>query len=90
MRLSNRPNPFGQGTSIEYRLPAPAHVRITIFDLAGRRVRNLVDDPMPLGPHAKFWDGRTEGGQKAGSGTYVIKLSLDGKVVATRRTTLIR
>jgi hypothetical protein len=37
-----------------------------------------------------FWDGLNDAGRKAGSGTYLIKLSLDGKVVATRRTMLIR
>jgi len=88
--LSNRPNPFGRGTTVEYRLPAAADVRLTVFDLAGRRIRSLVSERMPAGPHAMFWDGLSESGRKVGSGTYLIKLSLDGKVVASRRATLIR
>jgi hypothetical protein len=88
--LSNRPNPFGQGTTIEYRLPSDAMVSLTVFDLAGRRVRDLVDERMPAGPHAMFWDGRGQSGQKLGSGVYMIKLAVNGKVVATRRATLVR
>jgi hypothetical protein len=88
--LSNRPNPFGQGTTIEYRLPSDAMVSLTVFDLAGRRVRDLVDERMPAGPHAMFWDGRGQSGQKLGSGVYMIKLAINGKVVATRRATLVR
>jgi len=90
VKLSNRPNPFGYGTTIEYRLPAAARVRLTVYDAAGRIVRSLVDDEMPVGPHAMFWDGRNAAGRKVGSGAFFIRLSLDGKVVATRRATLVR
>jgi flagellar hook assembly protein FlgD len=65
-------------------------VGLTVFDLAGRRVRSLVDERMPAGPHAMFWDGRGQSGQKLGSGVYMIKLAINGKVVATRRATLVR
>ena len=37
-----------------------------------------------------FWNGLNDSGRKVGSGTYIIKLSLDGKVVATHRTTMVR
>jgi hypothetical protein len=90
VKLSNRPSPFGAGTTVEYRLPTTAHVRLTVFDIAGRRVTELVNDRLPEGPHAMFWNGLNDSGRKVGSGTYIIKLSLDGKVVATHRTTMVR
>jgi len=90
VKLSNRPSPFGAGTTVEYRLPTTARVNLAVFDIAGRRIQTLVNETMPAGPHAMFWDGLNDAGRKAGSGTYLIKLSLDGKVVATRRTMLIR
>jgi hypothetical protein len=88
--LSNRPSPFGAGTTVEYRLPTAARINLAVFDIAGRRIQTLVNETMPAGPHAMFWDGLNDAGRKAGSGTYLIKLSIDGKVVATRRTMLIR
>jgi hypothetical protein len=90
VKLSNRPSPFGAGTTVEYRLPTAARVHLAVFDIAGRRISTLVNETMPAGPHAMFWDGMNDSGRKAGSGTYLIKLSLDGKVVATRRTMLVR
>lgn len=37
--MSNRPNPFGLGTTVEYRLPASAGVRLTVLDLSEPRGR---------------------------------------------------
>jgi len=90
LKLSNRPNPFGQGTSIEYRLPAPAAVNLAIFNAAGQAVRTLTKANLPAGPHAMYWDGRNDEGKKLKAGVYFIKIVLDGKVTSTRRATLLR
>jgi hypothetical protein len=88
--LSSRPNPFGAGTTVEYRLSTPSHVRLLVYDLAGHIVRHLSDDLLPAGPHAMLWDGRSDAGARLGSGTYFIKLSVDGKLVATRKAAIIK
>jgi hypothetical protein len=90
IKLSNRPNPFGSGTTIEYRLANPANVDLSIFDASGKRVRTLTKVRMPTGPHAMFWDGRNDDGRKLGSGVYFIKLSIDGTIAGTKRATLVR
>jgi hypothetical protein len=90
IQLSNSPNPFSPGTTIQYRLPSPAAVRITVYDAAGKRVRELTDARLPAGPHAVLWDGRTDSGRRLGSGTYFIKLTVDGVSLATRKAVLIR
>jgi hypothetical protein len=41
----NYPNPFNPGTLITYDLSVTTHVRLTVFDLTGRKVRTLVDGP---------------------------------------------
>ena len=47
--LQNRPNPFSGRTSIAFELPRRSHVRLEIFDLAGRRVCALADRPFDGG-----------------------------------------
>ena len=45
------PNPFAKVSHISFDLERPVHVRITVYDLLGRRVRMLVDSPRPVGRH---------------------------------------
>ena len=40
---SNYPNPFTRTTTIEYALPAPGHVHLSVYDVLGREVAILVD-----------------------------------------------
>jgi hypothetical protein len=90
VRLSNHPNPFGPTTMLEYRLPQTALVRLTVYDAAGKLVRNLTNELVPAGPHAMLWDGRDDIGHRLGSGAYFIKLSVDGKIIATKKAMLVR
>jgi len=73
----NSPNPFNAGTRIHYFLDAAAMgpVSLTIYDLAGRRVRSLVSGRL-VGPgdHWVNWDGRDDRGFDAPSGTYLVTL----------------
>ncbi|MFA7332179.1 MAG: right-handed parallel beta-helix repeat-containing protein [Candidatus Delongbacteria bacterium] len=45
------PNPFNPATQLVLHLDQPAPVRLTIHDLAGRRVALLLDGPLPAGVH---------------------------------------
>ncbi len=56
-RLSqNYPNPFNAETVIEFDLPQQSYVTIEIYDLLGRRVVTLVDNPKEAGFHQITWD----------------------------------
>ena len=47
----NQPNPFGLRTTLRFALPKASHVRLEVFDLAGRRVATVVDGPREAGRH---------------------------------------
>lgn len=64
------PNPFGERTTLRFRLDRPETVRLEIFDAAGRRVRRLLGGPVPVGPHEIVWDGRDDSGRPVDSGIY--------------------
>jgi hypothetical protein len=70
----NSPNPFNPVTVIEYQLPHPEHVRIDVFNIAGKLVTTLVDGPMDAGRKTVTWDGTDRDGQHVSSGVYLYRM----------------
>ena len=68
------PNPFNPSTVIRYALPEESFVRLKVYDVLGRRVRDLVEGKQPAGWHRVVWDGRDEFGRELGSGVYLCML----------------
>lgn len=71
----NTPNPFNPGTSIHYAVGVDGVVNLTVHDLAGRRVRTLVQERVTAGEHVVNWDGRSADEQELPSGIYVARLA---------------
>ncbi len=88
-RLEAAPNPFNPATVIKYSLPLAGDVRLSIYDVAGRLVRILVDERVSSGNHTTTWDGRDAAGVEASSGIYFTRLEAGGEV-ETRKITLVR
>ena len=80
----NHPNPFNPATVISFSVSRPGPVSLTVFDLAGRRVADLVDREMGAGRHQVNWEPRD-----LPSGTYVFRLQVDGAVM-TRKGLLVK
>lgn len=73
-----RPNPFRDVTELTFTTPRPGPIDLSIYDLAGRRVRSLVREWRNAGTHAASWDGSTEAG-RAAAGVYFVRLeTVDG------------
>ena len=86
----NYPNPFNASTTIGFSLPAPTACRLSVHDLQGRRVRDLVArEEMPSGRHRVAWDGTDAGGGELASGVYLYRLRA-GEGIRTRRLVLAR
>ena len=49
--FQNAPNPFSGETTIRYKLTAPGHVRLKVFDLTGREIRTLADENQQPGSY---------------------------------------
>lgn len=80
----NYPNPFNPATTIRYTLRTAGPVSLTVYDVQGRRVRTLVDQPQAAGPHSVSFDaGRLP------SGTYLYRLETPSGT-DTRTMTLVR
>lgn len=57
--LTNYPNPFVGETTLEFTTPQPAHVRLVVFDVLGRRVETVVDHRHSRGMHQVRWNSES-------------------------------
>jgi len=70
----NAPNPFAGGTQVLFTLPVRSHVRLGVFDVAGREVVSLSNQVWDAGAHVVSWSGRDQDGTAARSGVYFIQM----------------
>ena len=80
----NFPNPFNPMTTIRFDLPSAGLVRLSVYDVAGRLVRTLVDGDLPAGSQEAVWNGRDSSGRGVGSGSYLARLEFGGQVQTVR------
>ncbi|MGH7726255.1 MAG: choice-of-anchor D domain-containing protein [Candidatus Eiseniibacteriota bacterium] len=69
------PNPGIGRVRAEFAMPRPGTARAEIFDVAGRRVRMLVEGEHPAGRHPLVWQGEGDDGTRSAAGVYLLKLS---------------
>jgi hypothetical protein len=84
-----RPNPFNPLTVIGYTLERAGDAEITVYDVAGRRVRRLASGATPAGYHEVTWDGRDDAGRRVASGVYLYRLRA-GDVAETKKMVLLK
>lgn len=83
------PNPFRSSLSVDYSLAAAGEVRLSVHDLQGRRVADLVRGLQSAGRHMVTWNGLDGSGEPTGTGVYFIRVEApDGS--ANRRVVRVR
>ena len=75
----NYPNPFNPSTTITYTLPTNEPVELKLYDVLGREVETLVDQPQAAGEHSV-----TLNANSLASGVYFYLLQSDGRVLAKK------
>lgn len=82
-------NPFLNSINLEYEIPENIDVKITIYDMLGRKIRKLYSGIKPAGVHKINWDGSDDQNGKVPGGIYLLKIETE-KYTATEKITLIR
>lgn len=85
----NYPNPFNGFTMIEFTVPENKNtsvqtVSVTIFNMAGQKVREIFSGQITAGTYLSRWDGRNEAGQTVSTGSYIYYLNVNGASRAKR------
>lgn len=72
--ISAYPNPFNPYTTMSYTLIQNMHITISVLDLHGRVVANLVDQYQTQGSYATIWDGNNTTQHQMASGIYFLNI----------------
>ncbi len=83
------PNPFNPSTQIGFFLPNRMNVTLTVYDVLGRQVKQLVDGAFDAGRHTLTWDGTDFSGRTVASGTYFYRLENNGQQLV-RKMVLVK
>ena len=74
----NFPNPFNPSTEIRFDLPKEGHVNLSVYNMAGHKVRSLESGDMQPGYHSIIWDGTNDAGSKVSTGMYFYSIQTNG------------
>jgi hypothetical protein len=89
LALSRRgASPARGPVTLSFALPHTAPVRLAIYDLSGRRVRELVSGVEPGGTHEVVWDLRDDNGRPLPAGVSFARLEVEGQEVSAKLVTL--
>ncbi|MBU0558473.1 MAG: T9SS type A sorting domain-containing protein [Bacteroidetes bacterium] len=69
----NYPNPFNPSTNIEFSLPLQSKVSLTVYNLLGEVVAELLNTVLPAGMHSYKWNAANSG-KNLSSGVYIYSL----------------
>ena len=85
----NYPNPFNPVTTLHYELPEDAMVNITIYDMMGRVVSNLVSSQQNAGYKSIQWNATNNEGQPVSAGMYIYTIQA-GEFRQTKKMVLLK
>jgi len=77
--LSNYPNPFNPVTQIQYTIPKDDFVKLNIYDISGRLVKNLFEGNKPAGNYQINFDG-----SNLSSGVYFYTLQTSSEIITNK------
>jgi hypothetical protein len=73
--LPSFPNPVVSTAIIRFETATPGRVRLALFDLAGRRVKTLMDEEREPGRYELAWQGGDDQGRSLPPGVYALRLA---------------
>jgi hypothetical protein len=85
----NHPNPFNPITNLRYDLPEQAQVTLTVYDLLGRKVTQLVNTTQDAGYRSVQWNATDMHGKPVSAGVYLYQIQAGG-FMETKKMVLLK
>ena len=85
----NFPNPFNPTTNIKYNLPKYGFVKITVFDMLGNAINQLVNEVQNTGIKSIQWNATNSKGQPLSAGVYFYSIEA-GDFRQTKKMILLK
>ncbi len=74
--LAVYPSPMQYATNVMLSIEQEAHVRIAVYDICGRKVRQLIDGTMGAGHHTLTWNGTGDQNKRLPHGIYFMRMEV--------------
>ena len=87
--FQNVPNPFSDQTAIRYQMPKAGQVKLNVYNIAGQKVKTLVDEAQQAGSYSIKWDRQDNKGRQVSAGVYIYHLSI-GDQTQTRKMIVLK
>ncbi len=85
----NYPNPFNPMATINYYLPKESEISITIYNLLGKEICQLVSSVQPPGKHSIQWNGADYLGNPVSAGQYFYQIQA-GDYIKSKKMILLK
>lgn len=85
----NYPNPFNPETTIKFNLKKSAHIKLTVYNMLGQKVKTLVNEKIMAGSHIANWNAKDATGNMMTSGIYYYRIESES-FKATKKMLLLR
>ncbi|OQY29386.1 MAG: hypothetical protein B6244_04010 [Candidatus Cloacimonetes bacterium 4572_55] len=86
----NSPNPFNPATTIAFSLHEKGRVELEVYNIAGQKVKTLLDNKMNPGVHSVSWQGENDNGLAVSSGVYFYRLKTEFGFERSKRMVLLK
>ena len=82
--FQNYPNPFNSETKIQYQINSAGRVQLKIYDLSGKEIFQDIRNQSQAGNYLFTWNGNTNNGLPAVSGTYIYQVVFENNIVSKK------
>jgi hypothetical protein len=85
----NSPNPFNPTTKLAFDMPVAGDVKISVFNVLGQNVTDLVDGYREAGSYEVVWNGKDKSGAAVASGMYFYRIDTE-QYTETKKMVLLK
>ncbi len=79
--FQNYPNPFNSYTKIRFYLPDAVRINLSVYNIEGQLIRNLLSAQLAAGRHSIIWNGKDDFGEQVGCGIYFYRFEAENSVL---------